>query len=224
MSVYILNIETSTKACSVSLQSNDNLVLSKESVTENFSHSEKLLTFISELIDDSPIQLSQLSAVAVSMGPGSYTGLRIGVSTAKGLCYGLNIPLISISTLQAMSIGMSTQKKGALYCPMIDARRMEVYSAIFDINNNQIRKIQADILDSDSYTRELKETVVFFGDGCEKARQVIQNENAIFVSNFHPSANYMLQLSYKKFLESDFEDLAYFEPFYLKDFVAGKKN
>ena len=224
MSTYILNIETSTKACSVAIHKNGNLIALKESVTENFSHSEKLLVFVGELIENSQIRLSDLSAIAVSMGPGSYTGLRIGVATAKGLCYGLNIPLISISTLKSMSLGMSLKKKGDLFCPMIDARRMEVYSAFFDIHNIRKRKIQADILDANSYKNELKEKVIFFGDGSDKAKEVIKNKNAIFITDFYPSANFIGMLSYQKFLDSDFEDLAYFEPFYLKDFVTGKKN
>ena len=158
------------------------------------------------------------------MGPGSYTGLRIGVSTAKGLCYGLDIPLISVSTLKAMSSAMILKQQADLYCPMIDARRMEVYSAIFDVNNNRLRDIQADIIDSSSYKQELEKVMVFFGDGSEKAKDIIRNKNAIFIPNFYPSAKYMGVLSYQKFTKSDFEDLAYFEPFYLKDFVAGKKS
>ena len=224
MSIYILNIETSTKACSVAIHKNGNLIALKESITENFSHSEKLLVFVEELIETSQIKLVDISAIAVSMGPGSYTGLRIGVATAKGLCYGLNIPLISISTLKSMSLGMSLKMKADLFCPMIDARRMEVYSAFFDINNIRKRGIQADILDSNSYKNELKEKVIFFGDGSDKAKEVIKNRNAIFIADFHPSANFIGMLSYQKFLDSDFEDLAYFEPFYLKDFVTGKKN
>ena len=158
------------------------------------------------------------------MGPGSYTGLRIGVASAKGLCYALNIPLISISTLKAMSLGMSKEKKADLFCPMIDARRMEVYSAFFDSNNIIKREIKADILDFNSYKDELKQKVIFFGDGSDKAKNTIKNKNASFVANFHPSATFVGMLSYQKFLDSDFEDIAYFEPFYLKDFVAGKKN
>ena len=223
MSIYILNIETSTKACSVAIHKNGNLIALKESVTESFSHSEKLLVFVEELIENSQLKLVDISAIAVSMGPGSYTGLRIGVATAKGLCYGLNIPLISISTLKSMSLGMSLKMKADLFCPMIDARRMEVYSAFFDINNIRKRGIQADILDSNSYKNELKEKVIFFGDGSDKAKEVIKSKNAIFIADFHPSANFIGMLSYQKFLNSDFEDLAYFEPFYLKDFVAGKK-
>ena len=224
MSSYILNIETSTKACSAALFNSGKLISFKQSNTANFSHSEKLLNFISELINSSKISLSDLNAVAVSMGPGSYTGLRIGVSTAKGLCYGLDIPLISVSTLKAMSSAMILKQQADLYCPMIDARRMEVYSAIFDANNNQLRDIQADIIDDNSYKKELEKVIVFFCDGSEKAKDFIRNKNAIFIPNFYPSAKYMGVLSYQKFTKSDFEDLAYFEPFYFKDFVAGKKS
>ena len=224
MRVYILNIETSTKACSVALHKNGELIVSREDVTTNFSHSEKLLKFISKLFSDAKLSLSDLDAIAVSMGPGSYTGLRIGVSTAKGLCYGLDIPLISISTLKAMSFGMALEIKADLYCPMIDARRMEVYSAFFDINNTEVRKIQADIIDENSYKKELDKKVVFFGDGSEKIKEKIKHENAMFISNIHPSAKNMGLLSYQKFNKSLFEDLAYFEPFYLKDFVAGRKS
>jgi len=224
MSTYILNIETSTKACSVAIHKNGKLMSLKENVTENFSHSEKLQNYIQKTIEKSKIKLSNLSAIAVSMGPGSYTGLRIGVASAKGLCYALNVPLISISTLKAMSLGMSQEKKVDLFCPMIDARRMEVYSAFFDSNNIIKREIKADILDVKSYKDELKQKVVFFGDGSDKAKKIIKNKNAIFVADFHPSASFVGILSYKKFLDSDFEDIAYFEPFYLKDFVTGKKN
>jgi len=224
MGVYILNIETSTKACSVALHKNGELIVCREDVSANFSHSEKLLKFISELFSDEKLSLSDLDAIAVSMGPGSYTGLRIGVSTAKGLCYGLDIPLISISTLKAMSFGMALEIKADLYCPMIDARRMEVYSAFFDINNTEVRKIQADIINENSYKKELEKKVVFFGDGSEKLIEKIKDKNAIFVSDIHPSAKNMGLLSYQKFTKSLFEDLAYFEPFYLKDFVAGRKS
>ena len=224
MSIYILNIETSTKACSVAIHNDGKLLNCKESVTEEFSHSEKLLLFISDVMNESRISFSQLNAVAVSMGPGSYTGLRIGVSTAKGLCYALDIPLISVSTLQAMAYGMLSVSKADLFCPMIDARRMEVYSAFFDSDNIMVRKIQADIVDGSSYDVELKKKVIFFGDGSDKLKGVIKHKNAIFQSDFYPSSEFIGVLSYNKFVESNFEDIAYFEPYYLKDFVAGKKS
>jgi len=224
MSIYILNIETSTKACSVAIHNDGKLLNCKESVTEEFSHSEKLLLFISDIMNESRINFSQLNAVAVSMGPGSYTGLRIGVSTAKGLCYALDIPLISVSTLQAMAYGMLSVSKADLFCPMIDARRMEVYSAFFDSDNIMVREVQADIVDGSSYDVELRKKVIFFGDGSDKLKDVIKHKNAIFQSDFYPSAEFIGVLSYNRFVESNFEDIAYFEPYYLKDFVAGKKS
>ena len=224
MNEYILNIETSTKACSVALFSGKELVSHKEHVEEKFSHSEKLSLYMLEVLDLAKITFTDLSAIAISMGPGSYTGLRIGVSTAKGLCYALDIPLISISTLQAMAYGISLTKKSDVFCPMIDARRMEVYSAFYNAKNKLIRKIQADIIDEKSYQKELTDKVLFFGDGSEKLHETIIHDNASFVSNFHPSAKFLGPLAYNKFQETDFEDAAYFEPYYLKDFIAGKKN
>jgi tRNA threonylcarbamoyladenosine biosynthesis protein TsaB len=224
MNEYILNIETSTKACSVALFSGKQLVSHKEHVEEKFSHSEKLSLYMLEVLDLAKITFTDLSAIAISMGPGSYTGLRIGVSTAKGLCYALDIPLISISTLQAMAYGISLTKKSDVFCPMIDARRMEVYSAFYNAKNKLIRKIQADIIDEKSYQKELTDKVLFFGDGSEKLHETIIHDNASFVSNFHPSAKFLGPLAYNKFQETDFEDTAYFEPYYLKDFIAGKKN
>ena len=224
MSVYLLNIETSTKACSVALFNGNKLLSCKEQVTDKFSHSEKLFLYISEVIKEANINFSQLKAIAISMGPGSYTGLRIGVSAAKGLCYALDIPLVSVSTLQSMAYGISRNEKADLYCPMIDARRMEVYSAFYDSDNNIVREICADIIDKNSYKKELANKVIFFGDGSEKIDTTIINNNAIFISGFHPSARFLGPLSYIKFLAGDFEDTAYFEPYYLKDFVAGKKN
>ncbi|MGY8932032.1 MAG: tRNA (adenosine(37)-N6)-threonylcarbamoyltransferase complex dimerization subunit type 1 TsaB [Flavobacteriales bacterium] len=224
MNEYILNIETSTKACSVALFSGKQLVSHKEHVEEKFSHSEKLSLYMLEVLDLAKITFTDLSAIAISMGPGSYTGLRIGVSTAKGLCYALDIPLISISTLQAMAYGISLTKKSDVFCPMIDARRMEVYSAFYNAKNKLIRKIQADIIDEKSYQKELTDKVLFFGDGSEKLHETIIHDNASFVSNFHPSAKFLGPLAFNKFQETDFEDTAYFEPYYLKDFIAGKKN
>ena len=224
MNSYILNIETSTKACSVALFNNENLIFLKEHASEDYSHSETLSTYISNIIKESAISFSDLSAIAVSMGPGSYTGLRIGVSTAKGLCYALNIPLISISTLQAMALGISKEIISDLYCPMIDARRMEVYSAFYDFSNNIIREIKADIVDETTYESELEKNVVFFGDGAEKLKATIIHKNAKFIDGFFPSAKYMGVLAFEKFQQNIFEDVAYFEPFYLKDFVSGAKN
>ena len=220
----ILLIETSTKSCSVSLSSENKIIACKEEVNEQYYHAEKLTVFITELFKTQDFTIKDLDAIAVSKGPGSYTGLRISVSTAKGLCYALDIPLISVSTLKAMAFGMAQKEKSDLYCPMIDARRMEVYNAFYNSTNKEIRGIQADIIEACSYQKELDKKVLFFGDGAEKCKQMIQHPNARFIDGFFPSSKDMLEIANEKFAEKDFEDIAYFEPFYLKDFVAGKKD
>ena len=220
----ILLIETSTKSCSVSLSSENKIIACKEEVNEQYSHAEKLTVFITELFKTQDFTIKDLDAVAVSKGPGSYTGLRISVSTAKGLCYALDIPLIFVSTLRAMAFGMAQKEKSDLYCPMIDARRMEVYNAFYNSTNKEIRGIQADIIEACSYQKELDKKVLFFGDGAEKCKQMIQHPNARFIDGIFPSSKDMLEIANEKFAEKDFEDIAYFEPFYLKDFVAGKKD
>ena len=220
----ILLIETSTKSCSVSLSSENKIIACKEEVNEQYSHAEKLTVFITELFKTQDFTIKDLDAVAVSKGPGSYTGLRISVSTAKGFCYALDIPLISVSTLRAMAFGMAQKEKSDLYCPMIDARRMEVYNAFYNSTNKEIRGIQADIIEACSYQKELDKKVLFFGDGAEKCKQMIQHPNARFIDGIFPSSKDMLEIANEKFAEKDFEDVVYFEPFYLKDFVAGKKD
>ncbi len=220
----ILNIETATKNCSVSLAVNAKIITVKQEMNENYSHAEKLNVFITELFQNNKHSIKDLDAVAVSKGPGSYTGLRIGVSTAKGLCYALGIPLISVSTLKAMAFGMAKKEDSDLYCPMIDARRMEVYNAFFDEMNNEIRGVQADIINKNSYKKKLENKVLFFGDGALKCKKIIKHKNARFIDGIFPSSEYMSTLSFQKFKKKEFEDVAYFEPFYLKDFVAGKKT
>ena len=220
----ILLIESATKSCSVSLSSENKIIACKEEVNEQYYHAEKLTVFITELFKTQDFTIKDLDAVAVSKGPGSYTGLRISVSTAKGLCYALDIPLISVSTLKAMAFGMAQKEKSDLYCPMIDARRMEVYNAFYNSTNKEIRGIQADIIEACSYQKELDKKVLFFGDGAEKCKQMIQHPNARFLDGIFPSSKDMLEIANEKFAEKDFEDIAYFEPFYLKDFVAGKKD
>ena len=221
----ILCIESATQVCSVTLADNDSIIASKESIIPN-AHSELLSTFVDEIFKETNIDLSELEAVAVSMGPGSYTGLRIGVSAAKGLCFSLEKPLISISTLQSMAAGMSSLTKGdsVLYCPLIDARRMEVYSALFDAENNEKRGILAEIIDESSFTEFLNKSKVYFaGDGAEKCKEIIgQHSNAIFLDEYKMSSASMIEIAMKKFNERNFEDVAYFEPYYLKDFIAGK--
>ena len=220
----ILLIETATKSCSVSLSSDNKIIVCKEEVNRQYSHAEKLTVFIRELFKTEDLSIKDLDAIAVSKGPGSYTGLRIGVSTSKGLCYALNIPLISVSTLKAMAFGMAQKEESDLYCPMIDARRMEVYNAFYNSTNKEIRGIQADIIKAHSYQKELDKKVLFFGDGAQKCKQIIQHPNAKFLDDIFPSSKDMLEIANEKFSEKIFEDVAYFEPFYLKDFVIGKKD
>jgi tRNA threonylcarbamoyladenosine biosynthesis protein TsaB len=226
----ILHIETATSVCSIAV-SQDEKLLSLNENTEGNSHSSVITNLIQKSVDDCQIKLTDLDAIAVSKGPGSYTGLRIGVSTAKGLCYSLDKPLIAINTLQAMAWGMSNLNpktkdypKDMLFCPMIDARRMEVYVAIYNQNNEEIRQTSADIVDEYSYTDILsKHHVTFGGNGSDKCRDILHSyPNALFLNNFQPSAKYMIILAENKYKKSAFENTAYFEPFYLKDFVAGK--
>lgn len=175
---FILNIETTTKNCSVSIFENDQLLAVKEMATENFSHAEKLHVFIAEILNENNLVFSQLKAVAVSKGPGSYTGLRIGVSTAKGLCYALNIPLISVDTLQVLALQISI--KNGMIVPMIDARRMEVFSAFFDKNHLKIRETKAEIIDENSY-KEIIEKLHLIGDGALKLQNILTADKFCFI-------------------------------------------
>lgn len=218
----VLNIETATKNCSVSLAKNGETILCKETANEGYSHAEKLHIFIEEVLKETNTNFQELKAVAVSKGPGSYTGLRIGVSAAKGICYALNIPLISVDTLEILAKQVTTDN--GIIVPMLDARRMEVYSAVFDINHNKLMEVQAEVLTNESYS-EIEEQVYFIGDCQEKCKSVLIKDNFHFVSNIvFPSANEMSFLSHKKFINQEFEDVAYFEPFYLKDFMLTKKQ
>ena len=215
----ILNIETATKNCSVSLADNGKLIALKELNNANYSHAEKLHLFIEDVLKEAKITANQLDAIAVSKGPGSYTGLRIGVSAAKGLCFALDKPLISLETLTSLSRAVSVDK--GFIVPMLDARRMEVYAAVFNSDYQLIREIKAEVIDATSFEEYLeKDTVTFLGDGAEKCKDVLTHKNAVFIDNKFPSAQEMAVLSYEKFQENAFEDVAYFEPFYLKDFVA----
>ena len=217
----ILNIETSTTNCSVSLSKDEETLVLKEDNNAEYSHAEKLHLFVMEAINLSGISKNNLDAIAISKGPGSYTGLRIGVSTAKGLCYALDKPLISISTLEALAHQVKTDI--GLIVPMLDARRMEVYSAIFDSEYKLNREIQAQILDNKSFETELEKSKVYFiGNGVEKTKTLINNNNAVFIEDKLPSASTMGKLANIKYKKSDFENVAYFEPYYLKDFVALK--
>ncbi len=218
----ILNIETATKNCSVSLAENGKVIALKELNNGNYSHAEKLHVFIEDVITQAKKTLKDVDAIAVSKGPGSYTGLRIGVSSAKGLCYALDIPLIAIDTLQALSLQANIND--GIIIPMLDARRMEVYSAVFSSTNKNLRKIEAQILDEHSFSEYLaKQNVYFIGDGVEKTKTIITHKNAFFIDDKLPSAKEMAQLSYASFLKNNFENVAYFEPFYLKDFMTNVK-
>jgi tRNA threonylcarbamoyladenosine biosynthesis protein TsaB len=220
----ILSIETSTKICSVALHQDQKLLALAE-ISEGQSHSVLLTTLIQQVLQNTDNQLDNLDAIAIAKGPGSYTGLRIGTATAKGLCYVLNKPLLAVNTLEAMAFRMAKfSMNDYLFCPMIDARRMEVYCGVWGFGLNNILPTQAKIIDNQSFKDLLDENkILFFGDGANKCQTLLQaNPNAHFVSNFHPSASSVGELAYEKFSNQIVEDIAYFEPFYLKDFV-GKK-
>ena len=216
---YILNIETSTKNCSVSLAKRGEVVAIKELNNGNYSHAEVLHVFIDDILRSSGIPSSELDAIAVSKGPGSYTGLRIGVSAAKGLSFAHDIPLLSVDTLKALASSISITD--GYIVPMIDARRLEVYASVFDNKLNVVSPTEAKIIDSTSYQEYLESHKVYFlGDGAEKCKSILTHSNAHFIDNEHPSAKEMAALSYDKFKKEEFEDVAYFEPFYLKDFIV----
>jgi tRNA threonylcarbamoyladenosine biosynthesis protein TsaB len=214
---YILNIETSTKNCSVSIAKGGETIICKEIAEEGYSHAERLHVFIEASLKEAGITYKDLSAIAVSQGPGSYTGLRIGVSAAKGLCFALDLPLIAVDTLKVLA--SQVKIASGLIVPMIDARRMEVYSAIFNAKIEKLRDVQAEIISEDSF-ENLQETVYFVGDCAEKCKAVLTKENFVFLAEIkYPSAKEMSTLSYEKYKKSDTVDVAYFEPFYLKDFL-----
>ena len=226
----ILNIETSTEVCSVNLAKNGKLLFEKESL-EGLNHSELLTVFIEELFKENHLEMKNIDAVAVAKGPGSYTGLRIGVSVAKGLCYALEKPLIAISTLDAIGIFISQNSeqfnmesedpKNLLFCPMIDARRMEVYTALYNSKGEQMEPVSAKIIDENSFSDTLKESkIAFFGNGAAKCAKALNHSNALFYGPLKASARFMVKLAEKKYNKKEFENVAYFEPFYLKNFVA----
>jgi len=214
---YILNIETATKNCSVAIAKEGKTILCKEIAEEGYSHAERLHVFIEEIIKEAGITFQDLSAVAVSQGPGSYTGLRIGVSAAKGLCFALDIPLIAVDTLQVLA-SQATVSDG-LVIPMLDARRMEVYSTIFNSNFDKIRAVEAEIITEDSFL-DFQEILYFVGDCAEKCKAVLTKQNYVFLEEIkYPSAKQMSFLSFEKYKKNDTVDVAYFEPYYLKDFL-----
>ena len=215
---YILNIETATKNCSVALSLNGKTIACKEIAESGYSHAEKLHVFIEEILKESNLSFKDLSAIAVSQGPGSYTGLRIGVSAAKGLCYALNIPLIAVDTLETLTKKLHIEN--GLIIPMLDARRMECYTAIFNSDHQKIRAIKAEVIDENSFD-DIVELIHFIGDGASKCKLILTKENFIFHDEIEfPSAGDMSQIAFEKHQKSDTVDVAYFEPFYLKDFMV----
>lgn len=224
----ILHIETSTKACSVALSENGSLIFHKEDI-EGPNHSVVCGVFVDEALSFANSHAIPVDAVAVSEGPGSYTGLRIGVSLAKGVCYGRDLPLLSVPTLKLLCVpvllGKEELPEDALLVPMIDARRMEVYSAVYSRALQEIRPIGADIVDADTYLPYLeKHPVYFFGDGAMKCKNVIQHTNAHFIEGIIPLAKWMFPLAERSLHLGEKQDVAYFEPFYLKDFIAVKSK
>ncbi|MFA7400906.1 MAG: tRNA (adenosine(37)-N6)-threonylcarbamoyltransferase complex dimerization subunit type 1 TsaB [Bacteroidales bacterium] len=220
---YILCIESSTEICSVALAKQNQLLAIKENSNGN-THAEQLMPFVDAILSQTGINTSQINAVCISEGPGSYTGLRIGTSTAKGLCFALNIPLIAINTLQTMAWGARKLfPDKPLFCPMIDARRMEVYCAIFDNELKTVVGTQSKIIEPDTFSDILnQQTMVFSGNGAEKCKNVLPPHPSIIYAETKTSAAYMIDLAYQKYNKQKFENLAYFEPFYLKEFIPGK--
>lgn len=224
----ILHIETSTKVCSVALSEDGKLLYHHEDY-DGPSHSETSGVYVDEALSFANSHAIPVDAVAVSMGPGSYTGLRIGVSLAKGVCYGRALPLIAVPTLKVLCVpvllGKEELPEDALLVPMIDARRMEVYSAVYDRALKEIRPIQADIVTAETYQEYLNRgSVYFFGNGAQKCQAVIQHPNAHFIEGIHPLAKNMFPLAERSMYLKEFQDVAYFEPYYLKEFVAIKSK
>lgn len=220
----ILSIETATPVCSVALHEKGNL-LSKSEVFVKQSHSVILTTLMNQVLEIAGKEKTALNAIAISKGPGSYTGLRIGTSTAKGFCYALDLPLLSVNTLEAMTAQVvKFFPEDTLFCPMLDARRMEVYCCIMDYGLNILEETQAKIIDKNSFQNILKtKKVVFFGNGAAKCKEVLSHQpNSFFIEGIHPTAKSIDMLAYQKYLNQEFEDLAYFEPYYLKEFIAKK--
>ena len=216
----ILCLETATTNCSVGLAKDGKLLALKEDNSKNYSHAEKLHIFINEVLQEVGMTTGDLDAIAISKGPGSYTGLRIGVSSAKGLCYSLDIPLISVPTLDLLATKISGEQ--GIIISMLDARRMEVYSAVYNSDLKQIRETQAQVLDESAFTKYLESsTVHFIGNGVAKFEEICKHPNAVFHTQQYPSAKEMAEIAEFKHQKSDTEDVAYFEPYYLKDFIAG---
>jgi tRNA threonylcarbamoyladenosine biosynthesis protein TsaB len=220
----ILSLETATKICAVALHDKGKLIAEKYIDIEH-AHSSQLTVLIESLLQENHTDKKALQAVAVSAGPGSYTGLRIGVSAGKGLCFALQIPLLAVNTLEALALPIRARvETNTLLCPMLDARRMEVYCAIFDTAGKTISPTEAKIIDQESFADILQhQKIVFFGEGAGKCQSLLQHENAVFLDHILPTADSIGKLAYTRYENQQFEDLAYFEPLYLKDFVNNTK-
>ncbi len=217
---YLLHIESTSTVCSVAVSKDAELIALKE-INNGYTHAENLHVFIEQLLFETSLQVKDLNAISVSSGPGSYTGLRIGFSAAKGLAYALHIPLITIETLKALSSRViNTENKNAVYCPLLDARRMEVYCAIYDNQLNEILPVRALVLNEESIqVFNQNKDIYFFGDGMPKAKKLLQTmPNVHFIDDITASATYMISLAFKKYSAQDFADVAYVEPNYLKEF------
>lgn len=220
----ILHIETSSKNCSVAISQGADLLCLCEEISENYKQSESLHTFVEWALEGAGMSLTDLDAICLGKGPGSYTGLRIGASSAKGFCFGLQIPLIAVNSLESMTEPF-LRKDYDLIIPLIDARRMEVYCAIFDGKTGEmLTDTEAKILDETSFQELQGKKVIFVGDGATKAREILQLSAAAFDGTIYPSAKYLIKRAQEKFKANEFEDVAYFEPFYLKDFQGVKKK
>ena len=218
----ILHIETATKVCSVALSKDGELIDFREETSDKYIHAERLTVIIEELMNNNHLSFKDLAAVSVSSGPGSYTGLRIGVSTAKGICYAVDVPLIAIGALDSLIVLARETYPDQTICAMIDARRMEVFSKIVDPTGKVLKEVSADELDAHSYDKF--KPFVACGDAVEKCNQIWQDKSVTIMTNIASSARGQVSLSYQRLLGGTFENLAYFEPFYLKDFVATKSK
>lgn len=220
----ILYLETSSKNCSVAISDDEKLLCLCEEVSENYKQSESLHSFVEWALEGAQISLQDIEAVSLGKGPGSYTGLRIGASSAKGFCYGLKVPLIAVNSLESMIEPFLGQNYDYIV-PLIDARRMEVYTAIYDGNTGkELAETEAKILDEHSFEELKDKKIIFVGDGAKKAKEILQLPHADFNEEIYPSAQYLIKGTMDKIKENKFEDIAYFEPFYLKDFHGTKKK
>ncbi len=227
--IKILHLESATNICSVAISQDQDVLTLKESAESN-SHSRLLTVFVEEALKELQLKVEDLDAISVSIGPGSYTGLRIGVSAAKGLAYGAGIPIISVDTLEILANrvrleilpGLAFEENQALFLrPLLDARRMEVYTTLYDSSLHELDKVRAELITEDSFSTDLEsKTVLFFGNGAEKCSEIITHPNAHFIQNIETSSAFMISIAYDKFIRKEFVDTAYFEPLYLKDFIA----